>query len=151
MYVCPGMAFVLSYAIVIVTLHPYIYSQHQRLHLLAQTELFLFLSSGYLFAQGEWLGTANDPLMSTFLLVATLGFIFVFFQQVWFRLFKLFTHFYQIYQRWRERRNGDLDLDEMTSDKRTPEQIDADNRKMRDAEDQFWRKNQRMMGRFAVT
>jgi len=76
-----GMAIVVLYLIIILLVHPYSYRSHDRLHLLAQTCLYMYLLAGYVFYNldiaGE-LDSTGDILMGVIILI-DLGFFFFMF------------------------------------------------------------------------
>lgn len=81
-----GMVIVCLHTIAILSKEPYVRTTDERLHLLAQVDLFLFMLSGYVFQIGETLDTGSDVLMSIFLLFVTFFFLAAFIYQVWYKL-----------------------------------------------------------------
>jgi len=76
-----GMVVAMSYLVLILLRSPYYRKGDDRLHQLAQVELFLLLLAGYIFYNGLGLDFKSDLLMSIFLVVVVLGFIGLFFAQ----------------------------------------------------------------------
>lgn len=60
----------------------YSYKADERLHLLAQVQLYMLLVSAQVFSQGGYLDTASDVAISVFLLIATIYFLLLFIQAV---------------------------------------------------------------------
>jgi len=88
-----GMFAVCSFTILILLGRPYERPPDDMLHLLAQADLFLFLLGGLLFSQGLTYDAVSDVIMSAFLIIITIGFIFVFLRQLFFVMRKVIRTF----------------------------------------------------------
>jgi len=90
-----GMTVAVGYLIIILLKQPYFRKGDDRLHMLAQIELFLLQLAGYIFYNGIVLDKKSDVLMSVFLVIVVLGFIILFFFQTINIFRKLLLHCHQ--------------------------------------------------------
>jgi hypothetical protein len=76
-----GMGVVFGYAILILITQPYFRKSDDRLHLCAQTEIFLLMMAGFIFYNGDALDLASDAVLSIFLIIVIAVFVGLFFTQ----------------------------------------------------------------------
>jgi hypothetical protein len=80
-----GMAVTIAYFLVLLVASPYVHTNNQQLHLVAQIDLFLFMLAGSVFLAGEVPTPAEDTLMSLCLLISGAIFLGIFVYRAWSR------------------------------------------------------------------
>jgi hypothetical protein len=77
-----GMIIAVVYFILLLVKDPYVHENNQRLHLVAQVDLFLYMLGGYIFQERDSLDPSSDLVVSVVLIMSSVGFVVLFLMQV---------------------------------------------------------------------